>query len=79
MPKRPHPSDGAPHSLSGKADWSIGSGGLTQTGQSELLKHLGRQLQDNYQNILKEPPPDPLKRLLERLDGRHDHLDGEDL
>jgi hypothetical protein len=63
MPKRHHP-----YAAGGHRGWSIGSNGLTAAGQSELLKDLGRQLQQNYQDILKEPAPDRIKDLLERLE-----------
>jgi hypothetical protein len=63
MPKRQHP-----YAAGGHRGWSIGSNGLTAAGQSELLKDLGRQLQQNYQDILKEPAPDRIKDLLERLE-----------
>lgn len=74
MPKRHHP-----HAAGGNTGWSIGSNGLTAAGQSELLKYLGRQLQHGYQSVLKEPAPDRIKQLLERLErtrareGNEDH------
>lgn len=74
MPKRHHP-----YAAGGHMGWSIGSNGLTAAGQSELLKDLGRQLQNGYQSILKEPAPDRIKQLLERLErtrpreGNEDH------
>jgi hypothetical protein len=60
------------------AGWSIGSNGLTTAGKAELLKHLGRQLQADYQHMLKEPAPDRIKDLLKRLEARGDSSD-EDL
>jgi hypothetical protein len=66
MPKRHHP-----YAAAGNTGWSIGSNGLTAAGQSELLKDLGRQLQHNYQSILKEPAPDRIRQLLERLERTH--------
>jgi len=77
MPKRPHEPDGPRHPHKGNAGWSIGSNGLTEAGQSELLKHLGRQLQDNYENILREPAPDRLRRLVEKLKESGDTSDDE--
>ena len=71
MPKRHHPYAAGSH-----RGWSVGSSSLTASGQSELLKDLGRQLQQNYQNILKEPAPDRIKQLLERLERTRHH--GED-
>jgi hypothetical protein len=74
MPKRHHP-----YAAGGSTVWSIGSNGLTAAGQSELLKDLGRQLQHDYQGFLKEPTPDRIKQLLERLqstrfrEGDEDH------
>jgi hypothetical protein len=68
MPKRPHEPDDPRHSHNGSAGWSVGSNGLTAAGQSELLKHLGRHLQDSYQNILREPAPDRLHRLMKQLE-----------
>jgi hypothetical protein len=59
--------------------WSIGSNGLTATGQSEILKHLGRQLQSDYQSLLKEPAPDRIKNLLKRLEERGDPQDDEEI
>jgi hypothetical protein len=56
-----------PHAA-GSGGWSIGSNGLTAAGQSELLRDLGRQLQMNYQSVLKEPAPVRIKDLLERLE-----------
>lgn len=79
MPKRHHQPDGSHQPLAGGTGWSIGSNSLTRAGQSELLKHLGRQLQSDYQGILKEPTPDRLRGLLERLDQRRDCMDEEDL
>jgi hypothetical protein len=73
MPKRHHP-----YAAGGHRGWSVGSSSLTASGQSELLKDLGRQLQQNYQNILKEPAPDRIKQLLERLERtRHHEEDGD--
>jgi len=72
MPKRHH----HPNVAGGHGGWSIGSNNLTPAGQSELLKDLGQQLQRNYQNILKEPAPDRIKQLLERLERSRHH--GED-
>ncbi|WP_114945046.1 NepR family anti-sigma factor [Microvirga calopogonii] len=66
MPKRHHP-----HAAGPQGEWSIGSSNLTPTGQSELLKDLGRQLRQNYQNVLKEPAPDRIQQLLERLEQTH--------
>jgi len=63
MPKRHHP-----YAAGGNSGWSIGSNGLTAAGQSELMKDLGRQLQQKYQNVLKEPAPDRIRQLLERLE-----------
>jgi hypothetical protein len=79
MPKRPHQPDGAPHPVTSNVGWSIGSNGLTSAGHSELLKHLGRQLQTDYQGVLKEPTPDRLRELLERLEQRRDGMDEDDL
>ncbi len=75
MPKRPHPPDNPRHPLNGH--WSIGSNGLTSDGQSELLKHLGRQLQATYQNVFDEPAPDRLRKLMEKLQKSHDPDDDE--
>ena len=52
----------------GSGGWSIGSNGLTAAGRSELLKDLGRQLQTGYQSVLREPAPDRIRHLLERLE-----------
>jgi anti-sigma factor NepR-like protein len=72
MPKRHHS-----HAAEGHRGWSVGANSLTASGQSELLKDLGRQLQQNYQNVLKEPTPDRIKQLLERLERtRHHDEDG---
>jgi len=72
MPKRPHGPDDPRHPQNGGVGWSIGSNGLTTAGQSELLKHLGRHLRDSYQDILKEPPLDPLRSLMKRLEEDRD-------
>lgn len=74
MPKR-HP----PYDAESERGWSIGSGNLTPTGQSELLKDLGRQLQQNYQPMLKEPAPDRIQHLLERLEQAQHPEDDEGL
>ncbi|MCG7391385.1 hypothetical protein MHY87_00500 [Microvirga sp. ACRRW] len=83
MPKRLHHVDGPPLPANRHTAWSIGSNGLTTAGQNELLKNLGRQLQADYQDMLREPAPDRIRELLERLEAnsRHsdDHLDDEDL
>jgi Anti-sigma factor NepR len=73
MPKRHHP-----YAAGGNAGWSIGSNNLTAAGQSELLKDLGRQLQHSYQSILKEPTPDRIRQLLERLERTHSREGNED-
>lgn len=72
MPNRHHPYVAGVH-----RGWSIGSNSLTAAGQSELLRDLGRQLQQNYQSVLKEPTPDRIKQLLERLE-RIRHHEEED-
>ena len=77
MPKRPHEPGDPRHPHNSNVGWSIGSNGLTAAGQSEFLKNLGRQLQDNYQNILREPAPDRLRYLVERLEQSQD-LDEEE-
>ncbi len=64
MPKRQH----QPYAAGGDSSWSIGSNSLTAAGQTELLKDLGRHLQNTYQNVLKEPAPERIKHLLERLE-----------
>jgi Anti-sigma factor NepR len=73
MPKRHQP-----YAAAGNMGWSIGSNGLTASGQSEVLKDLGRQLQHSYQSILKEPAPDRIRQLLERLERTHLHERDED-
>ena len=75
MPKRHH----HPYAAGGNSGWSVGSNSLTAAGQSELLKDLGHQLRQTYQNVLKEPAPDRIKQLLERLETRHRYEEGEDL
>jgi len=79
MPKRFQHGDGPPHSVGGHSGWSIGSSSLTSAGQNELLKQIGRQLQSDYQDMLKEPAPDRIRDLLKRLEARDDHVDGADL
>lgn len=74
MPKRHHP-----YAEGSDRGWSIGSDNLTSTGQSEFLKDLGRQLQQNYQSMLKEPAPDRIQQLLERLEQAHYPEDDEEL
>jgi len=64
MPKRHH----HPHAAGSPGNWSIGSSNLTASGRSELLKDLGRQLQQSYGEVLKEPAPDRIKQLLEKLE-----------
>jgi hypothetical protein len=72
MPKRLHP-----YVAGGHRSWSVSSNSPTASGQSDLLKDLGRQLQQNYQDLLKEPAPDSIKQLLERLERtRHPEEDG---
>ncbi len=78
MPKRQHQPDGQPQPLVNNTGWSIGSNGLTQTGQTELMKHLGRQLQADYQSILKQPAPDRFRHLLDRLEEQYSRRDEED-
>ncbi len=83
MPKRLHQGNGPPYPAHRHAAWSIGSNGLTAAGQNELLKHIGRQLQADYQDVLKEPAPDRIRDLVKMLESRSDrqddHADGEDL
>lgn len=83
MPKRLHQADGQPHTVSRQTAWSIGSNGLTSAGQNELLMRIGRQLQADYQEVLREPAPDRIRELLERLEARStrhsdDSLNGEE-
>jgi len=75
MPKRLHHTDGPPYPANGHAAWSIGSSRLTAVGQNELLKHIGRRLQADYEGILKEPVPDRIRGLIERLESYSPHLD----
>ncbi len=75
MPKRHHD----PYAASGNSRWSIDANGLTAAGESELLKDLGRRLQQTYQNVLKEPAPDHIKHLLERLERSQRYDEDEDL
>lgn len=77
MPKRFQHSNGPPFSLNRQISWSLGSNGLTAAGQSEVLKQLGRQLQIDYQSLLKEPAPDRIMNLLKRLEERGDPHDDE--
>jgi hypothetical protein len=79
MPKRLQQLDGPPFPLNRHLGWSIGSNGLTSTGQSEILRQLGRQLQSDYQSLLKEPAPDRIKNLLKRLEDRPVSQDEEDM
>jgi hypothetical protein len=73
MPKRHHP-----YAAGGDTGWSIGSNSLTAAGQSELLKDLGHQLRHSYQGIMREPAPDRIKHLLERLERTHFREEDED-
>ena len=57
-----------PYARGGHEGWSVGSDGLTSSDQSELLKHLGYHLQNNYQSLLKEPAPDRIRQLLTKLE-----------
>ncbi|WP_445503136.1 NepR family anti-sigma factor [Microvirga sp. G4-2] len=78
MPKRFQQADGPPYPVDRHSGWSIGANGLTAAGQNELLKQIGRQLQSDYQDILKEPAPDRIRELLERLEARSNHVDGQE-
>ncbi|WP_243373810.1 NepR family anti-sigma factor [Microvirga solisilvae] len=79
MPKRLHQADGSPYSANRLGGWSIGSNGLTSSGQNELLKQIGRQLQSDYQSVLNEPAPDRIKDLLKRLEAKTRSLDEDPL
>ncbi|MGO4389178.1 NepR family anti-sigma factor [Microvirga sp. 2YAF29] len=79
MPKRFQDPDGPPFPMNRHLGWSIGSNGLTANGQTEILRQLGRQLQSDYQGLLKEPAPDRIKNLLKRLEERGDYPDEEDI
>lgn len=68
MAKRLHRSDGAPHSGSRHPALSMGSSGLTAASHTELLKHIGYHLQTGYQNVLKEPAPERIRELLQKLE-----------
>lgn len=63
MSKRHHP-----YAAGGQGGWSIRSSSLSPSGQAELMKELGLQLQQDYQDVLKEPAPDRIRELLERLE-----------
>jgi hypothetical protein len=73
MPKRHHP-----YAAGGDTGWSIDSNSLTAAGQSELLKDLGHQLRHSYRGILREPAPDRIRQLLERLERAHLREEDED-
>lgn len=77
MPKRLHQADGPPYSPGRLGGWSIGSNGLSSTGQNELLKQIGRQLQADYQNVLNEPAPDRIQDLLKRLEAKSEPRDDD--
>jgi hypothetical protein len=79
MPKRFQRSDGPPFPVDRPLGWSIDSNGLTTAGQSDILRQLGRQLQTDYQSLLKEPAPERIKNLLKRLEERGDPQDEEDM
>ena len=79
MPKRFQRSDGPPFPVARPLGWSIDSNGLTAAGQSDILRQLGRQLQTDYQSLLKEPAPERIKNLLKRLEERGDPQDEEDM
>ncbi|EIM25634.1 NepR family anti-sigma factor [Microvirga lotononidis] len=74
MPKRHHP-----YTAEGHEGWNVGLGNLPSSSQSEVLKDLGRQLRQNYQNVLKEPAPDRIQQLLERLEQAHAREENEEL
>jgi hypothetical protein len=48
---------------------------MTPKGQSELLQQIGRQLQADFEDVLKEPAPERIKQLLERLERTWDEED----
>ena len=80
MPKRFQPDDGPPRSLDKQQTaWSIASDRLTAAGQHELMRQIGRQLQADYQDMLKEPAPDRIRELLERLEARGNAPDADEL
>lgn len=72
MPKRHHS-----YAAGGHRGWSVDSNSLTSAGRSEVLKDLGRQLQQNYQDVLKEPVPDRMRHLVERLERARPHDEDE--
>ena len=72
MPKRSGPPDGSDHPAGSNTGWSVGSSQLTASGRLALLKHLGRQLQADYEPVIEELPPGRLRKLLKRLEGEVD-------
>ena len=50
------------------SDWSVGLNSPTSLGQAQLLTILGSQLREKYDAVVKEPLPERLGALLERLE-----------
>jgi hypothetical protein len=55
-------------SLARTGHWSISSGQLTAKGEEELMRLFGANLQESYKQIIAEPMPSHLQRLLTSLE-----------
>jgi hypothetical protein len=66
MPKRPQPS-GLAKPVIRESAWSLASNGMTPEGWSELLRELGSQMKDEYQELISEPVPEHLQQLASKL------------
>jgi Anti-sigma factor NepR len=50
------------------SDWSVGLNSPTSIGQAKLLQVLGRALRQDYERLVREPLPDRLAAIVDRLD-----------
>jgi len=48
-------------------DWSVGLNTKTSLDQAEVLRLLGRRLQDTYKGVVEEPLPHRLAEVVDKL------------
>jgi hypothetical protein len=54
------------------ADWSVGLNAPTSLSHARLLLDLGQRLRPAYDDIVSEPVPEHLARIVQRIDRQRD-------
>ena len=61
----PYKGDRMPFMTGG--DWSVGLNARTSLDQADMLRLLGRRLQDTYKALVEEPLPEHLTDIIDKL------------